>query len=270
MLILAAIPNMLQERLARSVDPTFELISASGWSEAVDVMLKAPIELAVMDPALESEARVHEIERFRVLFPSVPIILYTKLSEHVASLLLRLGAVGIDRLVLAWHDDHRDRLRDLVSEESAHAVSRLLAEDVSSFFINCPPQLRWAIETMIREPARMHTVNALADRAGIDRRTCLRWFARAGLPKPSIVLTALRVLYAHRLLQDPGHTVDNVAKKLGYGQSRSLGLHVREVFDMAPSQLRVSLSTGAAVEIVRKRLAQTREPLAFPEHRQIN
>lgn len=268
MLILAAIPRLLQERLARSVGPTFDLEPASDWSGSVDLMLTRPIELAVLDPSLQPGAGIHEIERFRILFPSVPIILYTKLTVEIAPQLLRLGATGIDRLILAWHDDHPTRVREIVSAESTRAVSRLLAEDVSDLFTHCPKPLQWALEAMIREPAGMHTVNALADRANIDRRTCLRWFARANLPKPSIVLTALRVLYAHRLLQDPGHTVDSVARKLGYGGSRSLAQHVRDIFDMPPGELRVSLSTERAVEIVRERFGREKTSLELPTPKQ--
>src|SRR5206468_9559945 len=36
---------------------------------------------------------------------------------------------------------------------------------------------------------------------------CARWFARAGLPSPKEILAAARVLYAHRLLKDPGFKI---------------------------------------------------------------
>ena len=83
MLILAAIPDLLQERLTRSVGPAFDCKRAANWADSVALMLEYPVELAVLDPSLETGATTHEIERFRILFPSVPIILYTKLVEPI-------------------------------------------------------------------------------------------------------------------------------------------------------------------------------------------
>jgi transcriptional regulator GlxA family with amidase domain len=87
----------------------------------------------------------------------------------------------------------------------------------------------------------------------MDRRTCLRWFAKADLPPPSVTLTALRVVYAHRLLQDPGYTIEDVATKLGYAQTRSFAQNVREVLGRTPGEIRLSLSPEQALAIVRER-----------------
>jgi len=63
----------------------------------------------------------------------------------------------------------------------------------------------------------------------------------------------LRVLYAHRLLQDPGYTVEDVASKLGYSQTRTLAQNVKEVFGLTPGELRIVLSQEEAVSVVRER-----------------
>jgi AraC-like DNA-binding protein len=60
-----------------------------------------------------------------------------------------------------------------------------------------------------------------------------------------------RVVYAHRLLQDPGYTVEDVAAKLGYSKARSFAAHAKEVFGMTPGELRVSLSPEEVIEFVR-------------------
>jgi transcriptional regulator GlxA family with amidase domain len=70
------------------------------------------------------------------------------------------------------------------------------------------------------------------------------------------MLMVLRVVYAHRLLNDPGYTVEDVATKLGYHQTRSFAQNVKEVFGVTPSELRVALSPDAAVATVRKRYFQ--------------
>lgn len=262
MLVLAAVNTVLQGRLNRAAGPGFELCTVESWHGAIEAMLSSPIELAVVDPALERDPRTHEIERFRILFPSAPVILYTKMTEALAPLLLRLGHIGVDRLMLAWHDDYPENVHHILLTESARAVSRQLFADVQDLFARCPTRVRWAIETITREPAEVQTVNQLAHRVGIDRRTCLRWFSNAGLPSPRLVLTSIRVLYAHRLLQDPGYTIDNVARKLGYAQTRSLAQAVREVFDMPPGEMRVSLDAEQAVRIVSEQLFASAEHIA--------
>ena len=85
MLVLAAVPDIMAKRLAQAVGRRFTFERASAWDAAVQVILRQPIEMAVLDPALEGpEPRTQEIERFRVLFPSLPIVLYTHLAPSVA------------------------------------------------------------------------------------------------------------------------------------------------------------------------------------------
>ena len=219
----------------------------------MDAILRRPLEMAVADPALSGEARAQEIERLRVLFPSLPLILYTRLSPAIAPVLLRLGHAGIRQVVIAQHDDHPGRLRDLLMGEAAHAVSHRLISSISDLLAECPGELRWAIETIIREPTAVQSVQELAQRARMDRRTCLRWFARAHLPPPRVMLMVLRTVYAHRLLQDPGYTIDDVAAKLGYGQTRTFQQNVKEVLGMTAGEIRVALSPDEALAIVRER-----------------
>jgi len=252
-LVLAAVNDFLRVRLKRGAGNRFQFVAAGSWEDAVDTILRQPVEMAVVDPVLSGEARTQEIERIRVLFPSLPVILYSELSPAIARILLKLGNVGITEAVLAGYDDHPARLADLLVAEATRTVSGELVSAILKSLQWCPGQLRWAIETIIREPSSVQSVQDLADRARMDRRTCGRWFVRAGLPPPSIMLMVMRVLYAHRLLQDPGYTIENVASKLGYSQTRTLAQNVKEVFGLTPGELRIALSQDEAVSVVRER-----------------
>ena len=88
MLILAAVPHSLKDRLSAAARSPFDLMLVPSWEEVVSAILRLPVEMAVLDPALEDELHTYEIERLRVLFPSLPIILYTNLSARVAPALL--------------------------------------------------------------------------------------------------------------------------------------------------------------------------------------
>ena len=104
------------------------------------------------------------------------------------------------------------------------------------------------------------TVTALAERAQLTRRTCERWFTKVGLPSPRMVMVLTRLLYAHRLLLDPGYTVEDVALKLGYSKTKTLQMHLRSVFGLTAGELRVSLSTEEALMIVTERYLIPAEP----------
>jgi AraC-like DNA-binding protein len=253
MRILAAIPGSLLSRLDYAAHRRFRLVPVRSWDEALGAILSKPLEIGVLDPALDGSARAQEIERLRVLFPSLPLILYTHLAPPVAPVLLRLGQAGIRQIIIARHDDQPSRLASLLASEASNAVSGQLIAAFSDLLDRCPAQLRWAFEAAIRDPAAVPTVQELAAMARMDRRTCLRWFAKAKLPPPSVMLMTLRVVYAHRLLQDPGYTVEDVATKLGYAQTRSLAQNVKDVLGMTPGELRMSLSPEEAIARVRQR-----------------
>lgn len=253
MLALAAVPDQLLPRLQFAANGRFRFVATRSWDETLSAILSKPLELGVLDPSLDGRARSQEIERLRVLFPSFPLILYTHFTPAVAPVLLRLGQVGVRQVVIARHDDHPARLSELLEQEAAHAVAGQLIAALSDLLDRCPAQLRWALAAAVREPATVPSVQELAVLARMDRRTCLRWFDKAKLPAPSVTLMILRVIHAHRLLQDPGYTVEDVATKLGYAQTRSLAQNVKDVLGMTPGELRVSLSPEEALARVRQR-----------------
>ncbi len=261
MLILAAVRGKLTARLHQAAGRRFEFEAASTWDRALQAILRRPVEIAVLDPALEGEPTHHEIERLGMLFPSLPTVLYTSLTPTVAPVLLRLGGSGVQQVVIAGHDDHPKRLSEVLVNESSRAVTAQLIGSLADMLAGCPSELRWAIETMVREPASVQSVQQLAERARMDRRTCLRWFARSLLPPPKVTLMVVRAVHAHRLLQDPGYTVDDVAAKLSYSQTKTLTLAMKEVFGMTPGELRVRLTPDEALALVRARYFPPAVPL---------
>src|SRR2546426_845784 len=189
MLILAAVPDIQLLNLRRAAAARFTLARAGSWAEALSTIRTRPVELAVVDPLLSGEPRTREIERLRVLFPSLPLVLYTTLTPRTAGVLLTLG----------------------------------------------------------------QRVGQGAARARVARRPCERWFTGVGLPSPRQFLAAARVLYAHRLLQDPGFTIEDVAQRLGYAQAKTLQQHARSYLGLTAGEMRLSLSPQEALERLTRR-----------------
>src|SRR5213079_1155858 len=73
---------------------------------------------------------------------------------------------------------------------------------------------------------------------------------RLGLPSPRHFLAAARVLYAHRLLQDPGFTIEDVAERLGYARTKTLQLHARTYLGLTLREMRLTLPPEDALRRV--------------------
>jgi AraC-like DNA-binding protein len=252
MLVLAAVPTVQFHKLRRAAAPRFPVTHAQTWDVALATIRARPVELAVVDPQLAGAATPHEIARVRLLFPSLPLVLYTALSPATAAVLLALGQSGINDVVFHHVDDHPARLREVLSHVEARSASRQLLDQIGDVLAPLPSELRWVVEAVLRAPAELQTVQQVATRARVDRRTFERWFARLGLPSPRHFLAAARVLYAHRLLQDPGFTVDDVAQRLGYAQTKTLQLHARAYLGLTAGEMRLTLEPGQALERIAK------------------
>ena len=247
MLILAAIPDIQLQKLRRAAPERFSIVRAPTWGEALATIRGRPVDLAVVDPLLGGTPSSQEIERLRVLFPSLPLILYTSLSPETASVMLALGQRGIRHVVFARYDDHPVRLQEVLGSEGGRTVSQLFLEQLSNALAPLPSELRWVLEEALESPDEVQTVGQIAERARVDRRTCERWFMRLGLPSPKHFLAVARVLYAHRLLQDPGFTVEDVAQRLGYSQVKTLQQHARAYLGLTAGEMRLSLSPEVAL-----------------------
>lgn len=253
MLVLGAIPDVQYHKLRRAAAGRFSFVRALEWGQVLEIIRDRPVELAVLDPLLGGEAKSHEIERLRQLFPSLPLILYTTLTPELAGVLLTLGKRGVREVIFARLDDHPARLRDALEQEHARASSQQFLEHLEGALAPLPSELRWVLEEALRAPEEVQTVQHLALRASVDRRTCERWFTRARLPSPRHFLAAARVLYAHRLLKDPGFTIEDVAKRLGYTRVKTLQQHARTYLGLTAGEMRLSLTTDEALDTVVRR-----------------
>ena len=238
----------------RAADPgRYCFAPAQSWADAVELIRARPVEMAVVDPVLTGETRLREIERLRVLFPSLPILVYTALARETAAVLLALGRLGIRRALFYRFDDAPAMVREVLEQELELSASHQVLHAVSGLIQDVPDQIRWALELTLCSPAAFPTVVGLAERAQLQRRTCERWFAKRGLPSPRVVLLLARLLHAHRLLLDPGYTVEDVALKLGFGKAKSMQTHFRQVFGQTAGELRLSLSAEQALAQVAER-----------------
>src|SRR6266540_2213710 len=164
MLVLAAVSDIQYQRLRGAVAPRFTLARATTWDDALETIRGRPVEIAVVDPMLGG-ARGQEVERLRVLFPSLPLILYTPvMTPELAPVLLAMGKCGITQVVLSPTEDHPDRLRGLLSEEAMQSASQRLLDQLTTALAPLPPELRWVLEDAMRSPGAVQTIQQVGAR----------------------------------------------------------------------------------------------------------
>lgn len=245
-MILAAVPPDRVAKL-RAAGGEFAIVPAERWQSAFETIRLRPVDMAVVDPRLGGEPRAHEVERIRALFPSLPLMLYTTLEPATAGTLLDLGRSGVRRALFHRFDDSPAALRSAIVAELERSASQQVMASMAGVLGELPAPIRSGLEALLDVDVGVRTVSELASQSNVERRTVERLFLRSGLPSPKVVLMALRLLYAHRLLLDPGHTVEDVAVKLGYGKTRTFQAHCREVFGLTAGEVRMTLTVEDAV-----------------------
>src|SRR5256886_3417253 len=158
MLVLAAVPDVQFHKLRRTAGGRFSVVQTATWDDVLAVIRGRPVELAVVDPLLTGDARSQEIERLRVLFPSLPLILYTTLTPRTAGVLLALGQRGIQHVVFANYDDHPTRLTDVLSQEEARSSSRQPLDQLADSIAPLPIAQPWVLEAALRSPCQGQAV----------------------------------------------------------------------------------------------------------------
>jgi methylphosphotriester-DNA--protein-cysteine methyltransferase len=101
---------------------------------------------------------------------------------------------------------------------------------------------------MLEYPHRYRNAQDVAKHAGISTLQLYRSFSIAGLGSPRLLLRASKLLKAIAFLGDRGYSVPELARKIGYRNSRTFVQHTAEVFGMTPGRMRSHLGPDEAVE----------------------
>ena len=127
----------------------------------------------------------------------------------------------------------------LMDELVIHAFRRLGREGAGSMpWLDAleDPGLGNALDAMLADPGGPHTVATLADRCHMSRSAFARRFREAfGVP-PIEYLREIRLRVAARMLEkDPPPSVDQVARRVGFGSRSQFSRAFKDRFDTPPS-----------------------------------
>jgi transcriptional regulator GlxA family with amidase domain len=94
--------------------------------------------------------------------------------------------------------------------------------------------MAWALKHL----AQPHSLNSLADRAAMSRRTFTRHFRQATGTTVGQWLQQQRLTMARRLLETTTRSIDDVAERSGFGSAVSLRQHFASALGTSPSAYR--------------------------------
>jgi AraC-like DNA-binding protein len=100
------------------------------------------------------------------------------------------------------------------------------------------PQRRELLSRIADLQARGGTAAALAAELGLNDKALQRQCQRLGIPQVRHAFVWLRMVWAARLLEEPGATVDGVAAALGYAAPSVLRRAFRAYLGLSTNELR--------------------------------
>jgi AraC-like DNA-binding protein len=254
--VVSFVPPTLVGHLTVVVGDSHRLFIASDWGSLEEIIRSEPVDVAVVDPRDGAEMRFDQVRDLLQRFPSLPLVVYTTLSPAVTQGLVRLAGYGLRTVVLRGFDDDARRFRSLLERLPEYELSERLLALLQGPLAEVPLALRRVIVHCVRAPHEFQDVNDLANATGVTRRTFDRWMSMVGVSSKSLVKIA-RAVRAYHLMRDPGYRLADIARKVGYQETRLFARHVRQVTGLVPSSLRRRMEPDEFLVMLGERLRHT-------------
>lgn len=230
-----------RSRLKTAIAGNFELAFASSWSELDQLIRRVPIELAVVDPVRQKGVEVPAVERLRTYYPSLPVVLYMPFSPKLAESLLRLGSVGVHSAVFYDHGDTPLQITRALEEAVASSLSERILSEITGALDVDSHEIVNAFRVALQNVDRIRSALEWSRYLSLSHRSFYRTFRSSGLPTPKTCLLWLRLMYAAKLLEDPGYNLHDVVHRLGYNTPSNFWQHVQDTLGLRASELRYAV-----------------------------
>jgi AraC-like DNA-binding protein len=242
----------LPERLLAHVRHVFvgesDLVIAKSWDEVDSIVRQRPVTALILDPAADGNMNVEAVESLMKRYPSLPVIAYVFLTKDSFGAIAQLSRAGLQNVVLQKFEDSPTKFRETVERARGNPLKRRLLEGLRPQLALLPLKLVRTVDEMLESPHRYKSAQDVAQRAETSALKLYRNFSMAGLGSPRRLLRAAKLLRAVGYLQDRGYSVRDVARKVGYRNSRIFAEHTIDVFSMTPSRVRSHLAPEDAVD----------------------
>jgi len=242
----------LPERLLAHVRHVFvgdgDLVIAKSWEEVDSIVRQRPVTALILDPAADGTMNVEGVESLMKRYPSLPVVAYVFLTRESFGAIAQLSRAGLQNVVLQRFEDSPKKFRETVERARGSPLKRKLLEGLRAQLSLLPLKLVSTVDEVLESPHRYKSAQDVAVRAEMSALKLYRNFSMAGLGSPRRLLRAAKLLKAVGYLQDSGYSVRDVARKVGYRNSRIFAEHTIDVFSLTPSRVRSHLAPDDAVD----------------------
>lgn len=245
--VLALLPPPLLSHLRIVLGTQHSLAAVESLPALAEAIRQRAADVVVVDPASVGASSMAELGDLIARHPTLPFLAYTALSPTALRPVVELSKRGLQHVVLHRYEDEPRKFRDLLERQSASALTETMLDLLAPRLVNAPPALVRAVERLFRQPHGFYTVGDLARAAGTTVRTVYRQCETAGLASPRLLVVGARLLRAYQFMRDPGHSIEDVAAKLGYSAPRMFTRHARLALGTTPRDLRRQLTPGEVI-----------------------
>jgi AraC-like DNA-binding protein len=239
--------------MADALSATHAVSVVGGWAELWRFVGETKADGCLVDADSPSrDQALMEIRRLRDEHPDLALVAYADVHESDPEL-VRLGAAGVDGVVLARKPPWASGIRRSVDGALAAALARSVERSLRPRHpVAVAAAVAWAAEHALDAPS----VARLAAAVGRTPRGLAALLKDAGLPSPARILLWGRLLQAGALLGRDAATVEEAALRLGYSTAGALSRAMKRETGYTPRQVMRS----GGLSFVRSRLFRTTSP----------
>ncbi|MHB1223684.1 MAG: helix-turn-helix transcriptional regulator [Gemmatimonadaceae bacterium] len=252
--VIAYLSPLLLMQLRVVLGQSHRLLPVADWRQLDLTVRRTVVDVAVLDPLADGSDGTAAVRAFQQRHPSVPLVLYIRLSPDSLRSVVALAHLGQPQVVLYRFDDEPERFRQLLERQPHERFAESLLERLEPALARLSVPMAGAVRLLFRQPHRIWSAQDLATAAGCPRRSLYRQLEAAGFNSPRQLVQAARLLRAFVYLKDPGNLIEDVVAKLRYGSSHVFIRHTRETCDITPSALRDRVDGQTLVERLAERL----------------
>jgi AraC-like DNA-binding protein len=247
-----SIVTFLPERLLAHVRHVFikekDFVIAHSWDELDTIIRQKPVTALILDPAADGVMNVDAVVSLLKNYPSLPVVAYVVLSPASFGAIAKLSRQGLENILLQRFEDSPPRFRETVEHARADPMKRDMLDALRPHLDLLPVKLVSTVDAMFESPHQYRSALDVAHSAEMSAVRLYRNFTLAGLGSPKRVLCAAKLLRAFAYLGDRGYSVRDVAKKVGYRNSRIFAEHTADAFGLTPSRVRSHLRSEEVIE----------------------
>lgn len=223
----------VERAVRRSLEERHVVARAGRWERLLHAVRERPVSCVVLDDAYlprlgHASGAMAEL---RSRFPSLPVVWLARPTGDPFDL-LRLGRVGVDRLLLVAVDDLERNVFENVARALGRGTEALVTRHVSPYL---PPRLLSAVRCALDTVHRSLTADEVAALLGLSRPHLSVLLKEHGLPSLGHLLVWARLLHAGRWLTDPGRSAESVSRQLDYSSGAALRRVLRHYLGATPT-----------------------------------